>query len=57
MSSSESNTIDKELPLLVMQVNRHPTTSGSSHLLEGVFLGVSTPTQTQNSLKLPVFFT
>jgi hypothetical protein len=33
----------------------HPTTSGSSHLLEGVFLGVSHSNKNQNALKLSMF--
>jgi hypothetical protein len=34
---------------------RHPTTSGSSHLLVGMLLGVSARKRNQNSLKFPVF--
>jgi len=35
--------------------NCHPETSGSSHFLVGVFLGVSVPNQNRKSHKLPVF--
>ena len=35
----------------------HPTTSDSSHLLEGVFLGVSKPNRNQKLHKFPVFST
>jgi hypothetical protein len=38
-----------------MDMHCHPTASGSSHLLEGVFLGVSVPNRNQESLKLPKF--
>jgi hypothetical protein len=37
-----------------MNMNCYPTTSGISHLLEGVFLGVSLPTRIQKLNKLPV---
>jgi hypothetical protein len=33
----------------------HPTTSGWSHLLEGVFLGVSIPARNQKLNKMPGF--
>ena len=33
-----------------MDMNSHPTTSGSSHLFEGVFLGVSIPNRNQKFL-------
>jgi hypothetical protein len=33
-----------------MNMNRHPTTSGSSHLLDGVFLGVSVANRNQQLL-------
>jgi hypothetical protein len=42
-----------------VDMNRHPTASGSSHLLEGVLLGllgVSLTNQNQKLNKLPVFF-
>jgi hypothetical protein len=39
-----------------MGMDRHPTTSGSSHLLEGVFLGVSEQARNQKSLKFTVFY-
>jgi hypothetical protein len=39
-----------------MDMNCHPITSGSSHPLEGVLLGVSIPTRNQKLNKLPVFF-
>lgn len=39
-----------------MDMNCHPTTSASSHLLEGVFLGVSVRNRNQKSLKSPTFF-
>jgi len=38
-----------------MDMNRHPATSGSSHLLGGVYLGVSARDGNRNSLKLPAF--
>lgn len=38
-----------------MDKNIHPTTSGNSHLLKGVFLGVSVPDRNQKYLRLPVF--
>jgi hypothetical protein len=38
-----------------MDMNRHPTTSGSSHLSEGVLLGVSEPNRNQKLKKLPAF--
>jgi hypothetical protein len=38
-----------------MAVDRHPTTSASSHLLGGVFLGVSALSQNQKSLKFSAF--
>src|ERR1700689_479828 len=37
-----------------MNMNCYPTTSGISHLLVGVFLGVSLPTRIQKLNKLPV---
>jgi hypothetical protein len=37
-----------------IDVAEDPTTSGSSHLLEGVFLGVAIPNGIQKSLKLPM---
>jgi len=40
----------------VMDMNCHPTTSASSHLLEGVFLGVSIRSRNQKSLKFPALF-
>jgi hypothetical protein len=38
-----------------MGMNYHPTTSASSHLLKGVFLGVSVPSRDPKSAKLPMF--
>jgi hypothetical protein len=36
-------------------MNCRPPTSGGSHLLGGMFLGVSARNRNQNSLKLPMF--
>ena len=38
-----------------MDKNIHPTTSGNSHLLKGVFLGVSVRDRNQKYLRIPVF--
>jgi hypothetical protein len=40
-----------------IDVAEDPTTSGSSHLLEGMLLGVSALGRNQKSLKLPMFST
>jgi hypothetical protein len=38
-----------------MGMNYHPTTSARSHLLKGVFSGVSVPSRDRKSAQLPVF--
>jgi hypothetical protein len=38
-----------------MDMNSHPTTSGSSHLLKGVYLGVSVRNGNQKLHELQVF--